>query len=198
MARFRSRGLDFGRDNRRKKADARIILRAFLWVIEIIAVILLAAGLTWSFGYKVTMSGSSMAGTIEDKDELLVNRLRYMITVPDRGDIIVCRQEGSHSYSVKRVVAGPTDRVLIYNGVLYVNGAVYDEAFPEIENAGIADSEITIGPDEYFVIGDNPGSSEDSRFSSVGNLKSDEIIGKCWYRIAPKERSGRLNKEKED
>ncbi len=198
MSRFRSRGLDFGRDNRRKKVNKTGLRRALVWAVEIVAVCVFAAALTWSMGLKVTMTGSSMSGTIEDGDVLLVNRLRYLLTVPSEGDLVVYQQEGSSTVSVKRVIAGPTDKVQIYNGAIYVNGTVYDEDFPEITNAGIADSEITVGADEYFVIGDNPGSSEDSRFSSVGNISSDEIIGKCWYRLSPKETSGRLNKTEED
>ena len=51
--------------------------------------------------------------------------------------------------------------------------------------AGLAENPITLGEDEYFLLGDNQNSSEDSRFSNVGNVKEDQILGKVWFRIFP-------------
>ena len=51
--------------------------------------------------------------------------------------------------------------------------------------AGIADDYYTLGVDEYFVLGDNGNSSEDSRFSSMGNIKRSDIIGKVWFKLKP-------------
>ena len=52
-------------------------------------------------------------------------------------------------------------------------------------NAGIAAEPITLGEDEYFVLGDNRNHSSDSREPSVGVLKRDQLIGRAWVRIYP-------------
>ena len=54
-----------------------------------------------------------------------------------------------------------------------------------ISDPGVAAEPITLEADECFVMGDNPGGSEDSRFANIGNVKSDYIIGKAWYKIWP-------------
>ena len=53
-----------------------------------------------------------------------------------------------------------------------------------IEDAGLAAEEITVGEDEYFVLGDNRNSSEDSRYANIGNIKREYIIGKAWFVIS--------------
>lgn len=50
-------------------------------------------------------------------------------------------------------------------------------------NAGLAQEPITLGENEYFLLGDNRNNSEDSRYESVGNIKIDNIVGKLWLRI---------------
>ena len=60
----------------------------------------------------------------------------------------------------------------------------------EIVNPGLAGEEIKLGHDEYFVLGDNYNNSEDSRFSSIGNVREEDIIGKVWLRVAPFARIG--------
>ena len=52
-------------------------------------------------------------------------------------------------------------------------------------NAGLAAEEVTLGEDEYFVLGDNRNNSEDSRYANIGNIKKEYIIGKVWFRVAP-------------
>ena len=54
-----------------------------------------------------------------------------------------------------------------------------------MEDAGLAAEEITLGEDEYFVLGDNRNNSEDSRYANIGNIKKEYIIGKVWFRVAP-------------
>ena len=85
------------------------------------------------------------------------------------------------------VVGVPGDTVQIKNGTVYVNGKAFDEEtdVASIEDAGLAAEEITLGAEEYFVLGDNRNNSEDSRYANIGNIKKDYIIGKAWFRIAP-------------
>ena len=73
----------------------------------------------------------------------------------------------------------------IKDGLLYINGEVQvsEEGLEKILNPGLAKEKIVLGEDEYFVLGDNRNNSEDSRFSSVGNVKRGNIIGKAWLKV---------------
>ena len=83
----------------------------------------------------------------------------------------------------RRVIACPGDTVQIKNGKVYINGALYKEDIvsASIEDPGVAADEVKLGDDEYFVLGDNRNSSEDSRMANIGNVKKDYIIGKAWF-----------------
>ena len=59
-----------------------------------------------------------------------------------------------------------------------------------MDDAGLAENEITLAEDEYFVLGDNRNNSEDSRFANIGNIKESYIIGKAWFIIAPRDKLG--------
>ena len=166
-----------------------IVKEVFSWVIEIAITLLLAFTFVYFIGLRTSVVGQSMAGTLNAGDEILVNRFVYKMLDPKPNDIIVFLPNGnqkSHFY-IKRVIAVPGDTVLIENGVIYVNGEVFDDEIeaPSIVEAGLAAEEITLEEDEYFVLGDNRNNSEDSRYANIGNIKKEHIIGKAWFRVAP-------------
>ncbi len=182
MAPLRTKGLSFRR--RRKKVSLSMSVNIALMAIKILIALFLAFVVVYSVGMKVTVSGNSMESTVSDGDRVLVNRLVYSLSEPKAGDVIVFLPNGNEksNYYVKRVVAVPGDTVQIKDGVLYVNGEMYDEEDTEaIVNAGLAEEEITIGEDEYFVLGDNRNSSEDSRYANIGNVDIEYIVGKAWF-----------------
>ena len=113
---------------------------------------------------------------------------RIARTCDKANDIIVFLPNGNEKshYYVKRVVAVPGDTVLIKDGALYVNDKLFDEEVEvaSMEDAGLAAEEITLGADEFFVLGDNRNNSEDSRYANIGNIKKEHIIGKAWFRMA--------------
>ena len=80
----------------------------------------------------------------------------------------------------------------IEEGKIYINGAPIYDAYGDgtMEDGGIAEETITLGSDEYFVLGDNRDSSEDSRDEKVGPVKAEKIIGRAWLRVTPFERFG--------
>ena len=94
--------------------------------------------------------------------------------------------KNTHS-NIKRVMGLPGEKVKIENGKLYINEEeIISEFISEsIEDAGIAQDEILLGEDEYFVLGDNLGNSEDSRFANIGNVNKQDIVGKVWFRVSP-------------
>ena len=93
---------------------------------------------------------------------------------------------------MKRVIGVPGDTVQIKNGRIYVNGTEFTEKVDvaSIEDAGLAADAVTLGDDEYFVLGDNRNNSEDSRYANIGNIKREYIIGKAWFVISTGDRFG--------
>ena len=187
MGRRRRNGLNFGR--RKREVNVAAVKEVIVWMTEILLTVLLAFTFVYFAGLRTSVVGHSMEDTLNGGDEILVNRFNYKVTDPEYNDIIVFLPNGNEKshYYVKRVIAVPGDTVQIQNGAVYVNGEVFEEEtkFPPIEDAGLAAEEITLGPDEYFVLGDNRNNSEDSRYANIGNVKKEYIIGKAWFRLTP-------------
>ena len=135
-----------------------------------------------------------MSTTLETGDSVLVNRVVKKAGSIARGDVIAYR-EGSGDKSdihIKRVIGLPGETISIHDGIIVINGESYieDRDLPKIVNAGLAKNDITLGRDEYFVLGDNRNNSEDSRFADVGNIAGQSVIGRVWFRISPRESLG--------
>lgn len=180
---------------RRRQINLTMVKNAVFWVIEAVIVSFIAFLLVYCFGIRVTVSGNSMNSTLEDGDTVLVNRLTYLFNDPEANDVIAFYPNGNEksNYYVKRVVAVPGDTVQIIDGVLYVNGETFDQEDTDpIEVAGEAEEEITLGEDEYFVLGDDRNSSEDSRYANLGNVDREDIVGKVWLRVRPLSSLGRV------
>ncbi len=173
---------------RRKKIEKEKIGGAFLLLAEIAAVAALAFAVVWFFGYRVRMTGQSMETGISDGDYLLLNRTAYLVHGPRRGDIIAFYPSGNPNANptIKRVMGLPGDRLKVEDGYLYINGEEYKGTpdYKGIDDPGVLASEITLGDDEYFVIGDNISASEDSRFTTIGYISKGDIIGSVWWNLS--------------
>ena len=183
---LRSRGgLNFSR--RRHRIDRKTVKKIISWLVEIVIVLAVAYALVYSLGMRVTVAESSMVPTLENGDRVLVNRVIYHVQSPKAGDIVAFYPNGNEKsrYYIKRIIGEPGDTIQIQDGVVYVNGEALEEANREsIENPGLAEEAVTVGEDEYFVLGDNRNNSEDSRYQSVGNVTADEIEGKVWLKVS--------------
>lgn len=149
-------------------------------------------------GQRTVVVGHSMENTLSDQDNLLVDKLSYRFHEPKRFDIIVFPfQYADQTYYIKRIIGLPGENVRIdEHGAIYINDELLDEAFgrEKIEDPGLAIEGITLGKDEYFVLGDNRNDSSDSRFVSVGNIHKSQILGKACFRIYPFKKLGLIEK----
>lgn len=149
-------------------------------------------------GQRTEVDGKSMEPTLYDKDNLIVDKISYRFHDPERFDIIVFPfQYQEDTYFIKRIIGLPGETVQIDEaGTIFIDGEILSESYgKEIirpENIGIASEPITLGEDEYFVLGDNRNNSKDSRFDVVGNIHRNNIIGRAWLRMWPFERFGIL------
>ena len=175
---------------------ARKIKSVFVWAAEIAAVVIAAVVITVGFGKTTVMQEGSMDPTLAAGDVVLINRAVYKIGEPKRGDIIAYRvsEEENASTHIKRIIGLPGETISIQDGQILIDGETYQEKknFPAIQNPGLAETEITLDKDEYFVLGDNRNNSEDSRFAGVGNIRRENIIGKLWFVASPWDKFGLL------
>lgn len=176
-------GLSFYK--RKKKLSKGIIKEIFSWIILLFIAVFLACSAVYVFGMSTNVVGVSMEPVLYNGQEVLINRLAYILFDPKVGDIVTFLPNGNeHShYYIKRVAAVAGDTVQIKDGILYVNGEKSELFTEKILDAGIAENEITLANGEYFCIGDNLNSSEDSRSGNIGPVKESEIAGRVWFRF---------------
>lgn len=177
----RRKGLNFY--HRKKKISTSVIREIFSWIVITFLAVFLAFALTYFVGLRTNVIGVSMEPGLTNGQGILVNRFAYRMLSPKEGDVIVFLPNGNQNayYYVKRVVAVPGQTVLIEDGILYVDGEPYEGITDLIVSPGIAENEIKLGSDEYFVMGDNVNSSEDSRSANIGPVEKKTIIGRAWF-----------------
>ena len=168
------------------------------WLIYIVIVVILSLGIITFIGQRTKVSGHSMETTLSDGDNLIVDKISYRFRDPERFEIIVFPfQYEEHTYYIKRSIGLPGETVQVIDGYVYINGEVLDENYglEVMDDPGIAAEPITLGEDEYFVLGDNRNHSSDSRDPSVGVLHRDDIMGRAWIRIWPFDKFGVIKHE---
>ena len=166
------------------------------------------------------ISSESMVPTLQIGQRVLVNRIGDRFGDPSVGDVVVfhppagaecsnecgggppppsqvcarpTRERADDINFIKRVVAGPGDRLSVRDGHVILNGKRQKESFIEPCGGGEAcdlPREIRIPADHYFMMGDNRGSSDDSRF--WGPVPRDWIIGQAFATYWPPKRIGLL------
>ncbi|MBR5267976.1 MAG: signal peptidase I [Lachnospiraceae bacterium] len=164
------------------------------WIVDIIVVIAFACYLVYSLGSRVQVNGSSMNPVLNSGDVVLINRILYDLGTPERYDIAVFEKENS-SYNMKRIIGLPGETIQIKDNLVYIDGKPLDtdNVLGHATMAGIAEYPIDLGADEYFLLGDNRESSEDSRFSGIGVIKREQLTGKVWLKFQPIEEFGLIN-----
>ncbi|MCI6303891.1 MULTISPECIES: signal peptidase I [unclassified Blautia] len=179
-----------------EKLEDRKVRRTLNWIFQILVALVFGILVGISLFQSVTMQENSMEPTLQVGERFFVNRALYKVSSPKRDDIIVYKTSGSDDAAlhIGRVIGLPGETVQISNGNILINGEVYDENhdFPEISNAGVASSGISLESGEYFILGDNRNNSEDSRYGDIGNINKKYIVGKVWFIISPKDKFGFL------
>ena len=171
----------------------KAVLNTIIWLA---AVFLLSWLLVTFVAQRTDVNGTSMYPTLEDGDQLIADKITYRFRDPERFDIIIFPYKyADNTYFIKRIIGLPGETVRIdEQGNIYINGEILEEdyGYETIEYAGLAATEIQLGDDEYFVLGDNRNVSEDSRYADVGNIKREDIVGRALLRIYPFRRFGLL------
>ena len=173
----------------REESQEKGVFRELLgWVLYFLIIICITYLIITFVGQRTRVSGQSMETTLHDGDNLIVDKISYRFREPERFEIIVFPyQHKPNTYYIKRVIGMPGETVQVKDGSVYIDGTLLDEHYGNelMEDPGIAEEPITLGDDEYFVLGDNRNHSSDSRDPSVGILHRKQLLGRAWIRIWP-------------
>ncbi len=137
------------------------------------------------FFFSTKNASKAMEPTIRQTSVVFSNRMTYAFTEPKRFDVVAFKRtvaSDDKDVLVRRVVALPGETIRIYRGQVFINGEKLDLLghFSEITSDGIAEEEIRLNAGEYFLLGDMPANSEDSRSSTIGIVRREQIAGKVW------------------
>ena len=126
------------------------------WIFQIAVVLALAAMMSIFFCQSVIMQESSMEPSIETGQHLLMNKVTYKLKEPQRGDVIAFKKMAKNiPVFMQRELLTPGEKIQIKDGKVYINGKLYKKKISNIINQGSAEQQITLGKNEYFVLGDN-------------------------------------------
>jgi signal peptidase I len=143
----------------------------------------------------------SMEDTLLIGDRVLVDRISWRFSDPQRGDIVVFHPPFAGPVLIKRIIGLPGDVVSVRDGAVYVNGRRLDEPYVRRVDGQPVPSEpfsnglpwslqepYTVPADNYFVMGDNRVDSGDSR--EFGPVPRAQLVGRAFARYWPPSRIG--------
>lgn len=199
--------------DRRRSYAKGIIREIFSWIFTIVGAVAFVFLLRTFICEPIRVDGQSMQYTLIDREYVFSSKLDYLLGDIHRGDIVICNYwdesaDPTHEKGilrtnkllgifdeptrfVKRVVGLPGDTVSVWNGVIYVNG----QRAPEVDSMYLGTynqlrgsdqryhQEITLGENEYYVLGDNRGNSNDSHL--IGPITRNMILGHVTNVIYP-------------
>ena len=161
--------------NKKEEKKKTVGQEILSWILTFAVAIALALVIRTFIFEPVRVDGHSMDYTLADNEYMIVTKYDYLLGEPERFDVVICHYpERGRTNFVKRLVGLPGDTVSMLNGTLYVNGETIDE--PYITNkANYNMQAYTLKDDEYFVLGDNRSSSNDSHI--IGPISREQIKG---------------------
>lgn len=192
---------------RREKESEPWAIRVFgatfgsvvLFVSEVLQIVIIAAAIIIPIRYFLIqpfiVKGASMEPTYSDSDYLIIDQVTYEFREIERGEVVVFRPpNGASQFYIKRVIGLPGETVEIKDGKIYI----YNSEFPNgidleedyIEEYTEGRDRVTLGLDEYYLLGDNRDASLDSR--KFGPVKDTSIVGRVWFRGLPFDHIGTL------
>jgi len=137
------------------------------------------------------VEGDSMAPSLHEGDQIVIEKVTPRLGVLQRGEVIVLRRPESEELLVKRVIATGGDSVQARRGRVYVNGQPLDECAYAVMSAEYFFSAEDISSDEVFVLGDNRDNSEDS--ATWGPVPAAQVLGRRVAGPLPFQRDDRGN-----
>ncbi|MBU2236067.1 signal peptidase I [Patescibacteria group bacterium] len=166
-----------------------------LFILEVTKIIVISLAIIIPIRYYLIqpfyVKGASMEPTFHDYEYLIIDEISYRLNDPHRGDIIVLKDPRNESqFFIKRIIGLPGETVTIKNGIVTITNTTYPSGIELDESIYLDEAIYTSGSidveldaDKYYVMGDNRGSSLDSRI--IGPIGEENIVGRAWIRAWP-------------
>ncbi len=168
------------------------------FILEVVQIVVISAAIIIPVRYFLIqpfyVKGASMEPNFYEHEYLIIDEISYRFREPDRGEVVVFRYPHDPSqFFIKRVIGLPGETIEITDGNIIIyndeapNGQLIDEEYINHDRTE-GKERMTLGAEEYYLLGDNRDASLDSR--SIGAITLDEIIGRTWVRGLPLSRMG--------
>ncbi len=163
-------------------------------ILEMVVLIVVVYTLVNLSTVRASLEGPSMQPNFYAGQVIVVNRFAYYFARPARGDVVVLHSPSQDCKTpqpddkncedlIKRVIGLPGELVQVSHGRVYINGSLLDEPYVIKGFCETCDGNWKVGPDQYFVLGDNRNNSMDSH--SFGPIPREKIVGEAWIRYWP-------------
>jgi signal peptidase I len=173
-----------------------MIKNFFAYLFELVKIVIISLAIIIPIRYYLIqpfyVKGASMEPSFYDREYLIIDEISYRFNQPQRGDIVVFKYpRDPQEYFIKRVIGLPGEKIKIIDGNITIynqenpGGVVLSESYLDasLKTYSSNEDEITLQPDEYYVLGDNRNASKDSR--SFGPVNKSFIVGKVLFRGWP-------------
>jgi len=153
-------------------------------IVQLVLIVVVARMVMDAFIPRYVVDGASMEPNFHTSERVIVDRVSMMIDGPERGDVVVLDSPAADDLLIKRVVGLPNEYLVLRDGRVYVNGELLEEPYvQEFCSLSSCNGTWALGPDEYFVLGDNRNHSYDSH--SFGPVPGSSIKGIARVRYWP-------------
>ena len=167
----------------KEKKKVNVKKEILSWILTLGSAVVIALLIRTFLFEPIRVDGQSMCDTLQNNEIMIVTKPEYLLSQPQRGDVVICKYPGRTENFVKRLMGVPGDTIEIIGNVVYLNGEALDEPYlTEARNDdGFSMNAMTLGEDEFFVMGDNRDNSHDSRnyygYGKPATLSRSQIVG---------------------
>ncbi len=175
------------KENNKSPKKNSVLREIMEWVIVIEVAVILAVVLNTVFIVNAVIPTASMEPTIMTQSRIFGNRLAYIKSSPQRGDVVIFKfPDNEKELFIKRVIGLPGDTVEMRDGLVYINGSDVPLYEPYVKETPYGDYGPVVVPEgAYFMMGDNRNNSADSRYWHQPFVYEDKILGEAAVEYFP-------------
>jgi len=180
---------DNSEKNEKNSIKKNSVIREIMeWIIVVEVAVILAVVINLFFIVNAVIPTASMEPTIMTHSRIFGNRLAYLNSSPERGDIVIFKfPDNEKELFIKRVIGLPGDTVEMRDGLIYINGSDTALDEPYVKERPYGDyGPVTVPEGAYFMMGDNRNNSADSRYWNQPFVYEDKILGQAAIEYYPK------------